>query len=192
MKPALLFLGCSLVLAACGQEGEPEETEITAETLAMDAQPSMSADEGARAEIRDAQGNSLGVVELQGTDFGVLLAGNLTGLTPGEHGFHIHETGACEPPTFESAGSHFAPAGRQHGFHNPDGPHAGDLRNLVVSGDGSTIVDAADSLVTLRDGANALLDGDGSALVVHPNPDDYRTQPSGNSGSPIACGVIEG
>jgi len=76
MKPALLFLGCSLVLAACGQEGEPEETEITAETLAMDAEPSMSADEGARAEIRDAQGNSLGVVELQNTDFGVLLAGN--------------------------------------------------------------------------------------------------------------------
>jgi Cu-Zn family superoxide dismutase len=193
MKPAMLFLGFSVLLAACADRGEPDETlrETTAETTAME-EPSMSAGDAAQAEVRDAQGSSLGVVELRSADFGVILSGTLTGLSPGEHGFHIHETGSCEPPTFESAGSHFEPAGRQHGFHNPEGPHAGDLRNLVVSEDGSALVDAADSLVTLRDGANALLDGDGAALVVHPNPDDYRTQPSGGSGEPIACGVIEG
>jgi len=193
MKPAMLFLGFSVLLAACADRGEPDETlrETTAETTAME-EPSMSAGDAAQAEVRDAQGSSLGVVELRSADFGVILSGILTGLSPGEHGFHIHETGSCEPPTFESAGSHFEPAGRQHGFHNPEGPHAGDLRNLVVSEDGSALVDTADSLVTLRDGANALLDGDGAALVVHPNPDDYRTQPSGGSGEPIACGVIEG
>ncbi|HKY59989.1 MAG TPA: superoxide dismutase family protein [Gemmatimonadota bacterium] len=194
MKPAMLLLGCSLVLAACGQQGEPDEplTEMTADTEAMEPGTSMPGGEDARAEIRDAEGNSHGVVLLRDADFGVLLSGTLTGFSPGEHGFHIHETGSCEPPTFESAGRHFAPEGRQHGFHNPEGPHAGDLRNLVVLQDGSAIVDGADSLVTLREGPNALLDADGAALVVHPNPDDYRTQPSGGSGDPIACGVIEG
>lgn len=192
MKPAILFLGCSFLflLGACVRQGELDEPVETADTIDLANEPSTEGT--AMAEIRDAQGNSLGVVVLRAADFGVLLSGTLTGLSPGKHGFHIHETGECEPPTFESAGSHFAPAGRQHGFHNPDGPHAGDLRNLVVSEDGSTIVDTADSLVVLRDGPNALLDGDGSALVVHPDPDDYRTQPSGNSGSRIACGVIEG
>jgi Cu-Zn family superoxide dismutase len=178
------------VILTCGEQAEPEEAdrEVMTETTAMEAGPAP----GARAEIRDAEGATLGVVELEGTDFGVILSGTLIGLTPGEHGFHVHERGLCEPPTFESAGAHFAPAGRQHGFHDPTGPHAGDLRNLLVSDDGSTIVDAADSLVTLREGANALLDADGSALVVHAEPDDYRTQPSGNSGDRIACGVIEG
>jgi len=194
MKRRILHLGSALLLAACAQ-GEPDEstTETAAETIAMEADPSTTVGgETARADVRDAEGNSLGVVELEDTTFGVILSGTLTGLSPGEHGFHVHETGLCEPPAFESAGSHFAPTGRRHGFHDPDGPHAGDLRNLVVSEDGSATVDAADSLVTLRRGASALLDGDGSVLVVHTDPDDYRTQPSGNSGDRIACGVIEG
>ena len=194
MKRGSLYLGGALLLAACGQRGEPDQaaTETTAETIAMQADTSVPAGETARADVRDAQGSSLGVVELEDTSFGVTLSGTLTGLSPGEHGFHVHETGLCEPPGFESAGAHFAPAGRRHGFHDPDGPHAGDLRNLVVAGDGSALVDMADSLVTLRRGASALLDGDGSALVVHADPDDYRSQPSGNSGDRIACGVIEG
>jgi Cu-Zn family superoxide dismutase len=189
MNRRILCLG-AVLLAACGERGEPDEpaTEMTAETIAM----TDPATDRARAEIRDAQGNSLGIVDLETTDSGVTLAGTLTGLPPGEHGFHIHETGLCEPPAFESAGAHFAPAGRRHGFHDSDGPHAGDLRNLLVAEDGSTLVDAADSLVTLREGANALLDADGSALVVHAEPDDYRTQPSGDSGDRIACGVVEG
>lgn len=196
MKRRILHLGGALLLAACAPRGEPDEatTETTAETIAMEADPSTSqaGGETVRADVRDAQGNSLGVVELEDTTFGVILSGTLTGLSPGEHGFHVHEIGLCEPPAFESAGSHFAPAGRRHGFHDPDGPHAGDLRNLMVSEDGSATVDMADSLVTLRRGGSALLDGDGAVLVVHADPDDYRTQPSGNSGDRIACGVIEG
>ena len=189
MRSAILLLGGSLVLAACGQEAEPDEP--MAESAAVET-TAMNGGDAARADVRDAQGSSLGVVELEDADFGVTLSGTLTGLSPGEHGFHIHEAGLCEPPAFESAGSHFAPAGRRHGFHDPGGPHAGDLRNLVVAEDGSALVDGADSLVTLRGGASALLDGDGSALVVHADPDDYRSQPSGNSGDRVACGVIEG
>ena len=195
MKPAVLVLG-GFLLAACGRQGEPDEaaTETTAETIAMEADTPMpeSRDGTALADVKGTRGNSLGVVQLEDTSFGVTLSGTLTGLAPGEHGFHVHETGLCEPPGFESAGAHFAPAGRRHGFHDPDGPHAGDLRNLVVTGEGSALVDMADSLVTLRRGTSALLDGDGSALVVHADPDDYRSQPSGNSGDRIACGVIEG
>ena len=188
MKRRILFL-ITATLVACGEEGEPDEpvSESAAETTEMKSRPSM---ETARSEIRDAQGRSLGVVELEETDFGVKLSGTLTGLSPGEHGFHIHETGLCDPPAFESAGAHYAPLGRRHGFHDPQGPHAGDLRNLLVSEAGSTLVDAADSLVTLREGANTLLDADGSALIVHAEPDDYRSQPSGNSGDRVACGVI--
>ncbi|MGH7563915.1 MAG: superoxide dismutase family protein, partial [Gemmatimonadota bacterium] len=148
--------------------------------------------ESASADIRDAQGNSVGSVVLRQTDGGVALTGTLAGLSPGGHGFHIHETGLCEPPSFESAGAHFAPAGRQHGFDHPEGPHAGDLWNLEVSEDSSATLSATDSLVSLRGAGDALLDDDGSALVIHAEPDDYRSQPSGASGDRIACGVIEG
>lgn len=197
MKRVVLHLGCAFLIAACAeQEGTDEQMESAADTARMDEIESVptteSEGEPARADIRDARGNSVGTIVLRETDRGVMLSGMLIGLSPGEHGFHIHETGLCEPPSFSSAGSHFAPGGRQHGFHNPDGPHAGDLRNLEVSEEGSATVSATDSLVTLREGANALLDGDGSALVIHPDPDDYRSQPSGASGDPIACGVIEG
>ncbi|MGH7589501.1 MAG: superoxide dismutase family protein, partial [Gemmatimonadota bacterium] len=102
MKRWILHLGSAFLLAACAQQGEPDEatTETTAETIAMEADPSTTeaGGEAARADVRDAQGNSLGVVELEDTTFGVILSGTLTGLSPGEHGFHVHETGLCEPP----------------------------------------------------------------------------------------------
>ncbi|MGH7563500.1 MAG: superoxide dismutase family protein [Gemmatimonadota bacterium] len=197
MKGVILHLGCSFLLAACAEQGgideQPEET--AAETTRMEAADTATMapeDESASADIRDARGNSVGSVVLRETDGGVALTGTLTGLSPGGHGFHIHETGLCEPDSFASAGAHFAPAGRQHGFDHPEGPHAGDLRNLEVSEDGSATVTLTDSLVSLRDGGNALLDADGSAIVIHADPDDYRSQPSGASGDRIACGVIEG
>jgi Cu-Zn family superoxide dismutase len=192
MKPIVRYLGCAFLLAACAEQGGIDERgeEGPAETTAMEEAVT---DTGpARADVRDPEGNPVGEVELRETDGGVSLSGSLTGLSPGEHGFHIHETGLCEPPAFESAGGHFAPAGRQHGFEHPEGPHAGDLRNLEVAQDSTVMVSATDSLVTLREGVNALLDDDGSALVIHSDPDDYRSQPSGASGDRIACGVIEG
>ncbi|MGH7549736.1 MAG: superoxide dismutase family protein [Gemmatimonadota bacterium] len=197
MKRIVLPLGCAFLLAACEQGGIDEQTEEgPAETTTMEEAESdttmMVPGGAASADVRDAEGNSIGRVELRETDGGVALAGMLAGLSPGEHGFHIHETGLCEPPAFESAGGHFAPGGRQHGFDHPEGPHAGDLWNLEVAQDSTVTVSATDSLVTLREGANALLGGDGSALVIHLDPDDYRSQPSGASGDRVACGVIEG
>lgn len=195
MKRFIICLSCAFLLAACAEEGVDERAgESPAETTRMEGAPSDTAGEPrgetARADMRDAEGNSVGLILLSQTDDGVTLSGSLTGLPPGEHGFHIHETALCDPPSFESAGGHFAPAARQHGFDHPEGPHAGDLRNLVVLEDGTATVNATDSLVTLREGENALLDGDGSALVIHAEPDDYRSQPSGASGNRIACGVI--
>ena len=192
MKGRIVHLGCLLLLAACGQQQEEAEepiSETATETTAMEATPSAEGD-SVRVAIQDMAGNTLGQVVLRDTDGGVEISGTLTGLPPGEHGFHIHETGRCKAPSFESAGGHFNPTGRQHGFDNPEGPHAGDLRNLQVARDGSAVVSTTDSLVTLREGETALLDADRSALVIHADPDDYVSQPSGNSGDRIACGVI--
>ncbi|MGH7571408.1 MAG: superoxide dismutase family protein [Gemmatimonadota bacterium] len=194
----IALLCCAISFAACADQGREDQTEgapgetATPEETESDTATMGRGEGSASADLRDAEGNALGIIELRDTDEGVSLSGSLAGLSPGEHGFHIHETGLCEPPAFESAGGHFAPAGRQHGFDHPEGPHAGDLRNIEVAEDGTVTVSATDSLVTLREGANALLDDDGAALVVHAEPDDYRSQPSGAAGDRIACGVIEG
>lgn len=148
---------------------------------------------GARAEavLRDSAGRSVGVATLVERSDGVSVGVSVTGLPPGPHGLHIHERGACTAPDFASAGGHFAPAGRPHGAQTDGGPHAGDLPNLVVSGDGAGRLATHNGRVTLGAGAAGLFDGDGSAIVVHAGPDDGRSQPSGASGARIACGVIE-
>lgn len=112
------------------------------------------------------------------------------GVEPGEHGIHVHETGALTP-SFEAAGDHFNPMDKNHGFESPNGPHAGDLENIVVGPDGTASYSTVNERVTLSGGPNSLLDGDGSALVVHAMPDDYVTDPSGDSGDRVAAGVIE-
>jgi superoxide dismutase, Cu-Zn family len=123
-------------------------------------------------------------------DQGVLIELEIDGLPPGIHGFHIHETGLCAPD-FDAAGSHFDPHGRAHGLFHPDGRHAGDLLNVEVPSSGRVTVERLAPDVTLEPGAAAsLFDDDGSALVIHEGPDDYTTQPSGDSGDPIACGVV--
>jgi superoxide dismutase, Cu-Zn family len=121
-------------------------------------------------------------------DGGVHVSGELTGVPNGEHGFHIHETGTCDAAVkFESAGAHFEPGDKKHGTENPEGPHAGDLMNVTADDDGKVAVDLHNTNVTLEQ----LLDTDGAALVLHADPDDYKTDPSGNSGDRFACGVIE-
>ncbi len=147
----------------------------------------------ATAELVDADGERIGEVRLRETPYyGVLMEVEATGLSEGVHAFHIHETGTCETPSFESAGGHYAPRGRDHGMLVPEGKHAGDLVNVRVGGDGALRTERLAHEVTLREGApSTLFDDDGSAVVIHEGADDYRSQPSGAAGSRVACGVIE-
>ena len=139
----------------------------------------------ATAEMQNLDGQSVGQVQLQDTPNGLIVRAELTGLPEGAHGFHIHAVGACEPP-FESAGGHFNPEERQHGMENAQGKHAGDLPNLTVPASGEATVEHFAVGLSLDD----LSDEDGSAVVVHANADDYTTDPSGNAGDRIACGVV--
>jgi Cu-Zn family superoxide dismutase len=148
---------------------------------------------GANAAFVDANGKKLGTATLTQTPRGVLIVLDVSGIPPGEHGLHFHEVGKCEGATrFKSAGDHYAPQGRnEHGFHTTGGPHAGDMPNQFVGDDGKLRAHVLNERVTLMPGNVSLLDADGTALVIHAAADDYRTQPSGNSGDRIACAVIE-
>ena len=139
--------------------------------------------------LMNPEGASVGSAVLADVEGGVRVNLNVQGLPAGVHGFHIHETGQCTPPDFTSAGGHYNPTGREHGTENPQGPHAGDLPNFTVGADGTGEIETIARGVTLR-GANPLLKSGGTALVIHAGADDYRTNPSGNSGARIACGVI--
>lgn len=140
-------------------------------------------------ELKDAQGQSVGTVTLTQEGDVVHFVGNFTNLPPGTHGIHVHAVGACTPD-FAAAGPHFNPAMKQHGLENPAGAHAGDLPNITVGADGSGTLDYKNTTLSLLAGANSVYDADGSALIIHANADDYKTDPAGNSGARIACGVI--
>jgi Cu-Zn family superoxide dismutase len=156
-------------------------------TLSL-AAPALAVDT-ASAVLKDASGKEVGAATFTVTPSGVLISLDLTAVPPGEHGFHVHTTGKCEPPDFKSAGPHFNPDQTKHGFMTPEGPHAGDLPNLHVPADGKLQVEVLEPNVTWS-GEAPLLDADGSALVIHAGADDYKTDPAGNSGDRIACGVI--
>ena len=142
------------------------------------------------AELKDAQGKTVGRVILWDDAKGVRLDVQVHDLTPGEHAIHFHQVPKCEAPDFKSAGGHFNPDGKKHGFDSPEGHHAGDMKNFTVGADGKATVRFEDSDVTLKDGPHSLFSNGGTAIVVHAKADDYKTDPSGNSGDRIACGVI--
>ena len=144
----------------------------------------------AKADIANSQGEHVGTATFKETAQGVRLALEVANLPPGVHGFHIHAVGKCEAPDFKSAGGHFNPAGTQHGLENPAGHHAGDLQNLIVNAQGKAKVTILVPGVTLGEGANSLFQPQGTAIVIHANPDDMKTDPAGNAGARIACGVI--
>jgi len=144
----------------------------------------------ATATIRDLAGVRVGTATLTDTYSGILVVGSVTGVGLGAHGIHVHSVGKCDAP-FTTAGPHFNPLGKQHGFMNPNGPHLGDMPNLDTPAAGALRFEVLLPGVTLK-ANNALLDADGAALVIHSARDDYKTDPSGDSGSRIACGVIVG
>ena len=152
-----------------------------------------SAPKSAHADIVNGQGAKIGTAKISATANGVKIAVSVSQLTPGEHGIHIHNVGKCEGPAFTTAGGHFNPTSAHHGIHNTQDPHphVGDLANLTVDqsgkGKASFTVDGA----ILGDGANSLFHDGGTALVIHAKADDLMSDPSGNSGDRVACGVIE-
>jgi len=147
--------------------------------------------QSANAELVNTDGKTIGNVALTEVAQGVHIFAQANDLPPGTHAFHIHETGACEPPDFKSAGGHFNPTGAQHGWKNPEGHHAGDFPNVHVQDDGVLAVEYFTTAVTLGEGETSVFDDDGSAIVMHEGADDYETDPAGAAGARIACGVIE-
>ena len=141
-------------------------------------------------ELLNAQGEKVGSGTLVQQPAGVRISLQVRNLTPGPHGFHIHAIGKCDPPDFTSAGGHFNPEGKKHGLKNPAGPHAGDLPNIVVKPDGTAVADVVASTITFGPGNRSLSGPQGTALVIHANPDDELTDPAGGAGPRIACGVI--
>lgn len=172
MKP---LLAAALPLAA-----------ILAGCQTVDEQPTARL---GQATLQLANGLPAGTAQLiaSGDEINISIAA--VGLSPGVHGVHLHTTGACEAPNFESAGGHLNPHNREHGSANPAGSHLGDLPNLTAGSGGAGTVSAT-LQGTREDVLARLFDSDGTAVVVHASADDYRTDPSGNSGERIACGVL--
>jgi Cu-Zn family superoxide dismutase len=186
MKRMTLVMLFSLALPALAAQGPKHPVDIKQEPPPASTAAPAAAPAQAKADLKDAKGKSAGSVTLLETPEGVKLKITATGLDSGKHGIHVHEIGKCAPPDFKSAGAHFNPTGKKHGAQNPSGPHAGDLPNLVASADGMASGDMTLHGTTLA----SLMDADGSAIVIHAKEDDEKTDPSGNSGDRVACGVV--
>ncbi|MBO0766466.1 MAG: superoxide dismutase family protein [Hyphomicrobiaceae bacterium] len=162
----------------------------TASLLALVTVP-VAAQQTAHASLISADRMEVGSASLTETPHGVLISLTLKGLPAGDHAFHIHAVGKCEPP-FTSAGGHFNPEGKKHGIMAPGGAHAGDMPNLHIPTGGDLAVEVLNAAVTLEKGkANSLFGTDGTALVIHAGKDDYKTDPTGDAGGRIACGVVK-
>lgn len=180
-----MALGFTLVVSACNK------SFLTTHPVAI-----------AGATLADSAGRTIGTARLWQeagglvhVDVDITCAGvSCTALAAGEHGIHFHAVGSCvaaSSPAFSSAGGHYNPLGKQHGLNNSAGPHAGDAPNLVISSDGRGTARFTTDRITLTAGASAVFDSDGTALVIHAAPDDQTSQPSGNSGARVACGVLK-
>lgn len=190
-----LFATALAVMAAGAAGAQTQQTETAAEPQAQDpqAQETVSAEGSVSVNMINREEAEVGTVTINSTPSGMLhVIVEMTDLPPGAHGFHIHETGQCDPASgFESAGGHYA-GNREHGAMAEGGPHPGDFPNVHVGQDGILKAEFFTDRVSLAEGGeNPLMDEDGSAVMVHANADDYRSQPSGEAGERIACGVVE-
>ena len=164
---------------------------LVASAIALLALSSAASAQSGKATLKDAGGKEVGSAQLSQTPHGVLVQLTLKGIPAGDHAFHIHQAGKCEPP-FTTAGGHFNPASKKHGIMAADGPHAGDMPNLHIPSDGNLAIEVVNAAVTLdKDKPNSLYKPEGTALIIHAGKDDYKTDPTGDAGGRIACGVVE-
>ncbi|MBI3805841.1 MAG: superoxide dismutase family protein [Nitrospirae bacterium] len=143
------------------------------------------------ADLQNGQGEKIGTATFTEGSDGVKIAIEASKLAPGQHGVHIHAAGKCEGPDFKTAGGHLNPEGKKHGLQSSEGPHAGDLPNLTVGPDGTVKTEVTTKRVTFNEGKNSLLQTEGTALVIHVAPDDEKSDPIGNAGPRVACGMIK-
>lgn len=179
MRRTGMAILAALAAGACSTAGR--------EQAAADAPPEPSV---AQADIRDSSGRTVARASVSEVGDALRVRIEAAGLAPGIYGAHVHSAGRCDAPAFESAGPHWNPTGRQHGRDNPGGQHLGDLPNLMVGTDGRGSFEFTIAGAALSGGPRPVLDGDGASVVVHARADDYRTDPSGNSGARVACGVV--
>ena len=182
---AVSLLLAGTALAACSQKAE-EPADNVAEPPAM-AEPSAAPQTIA---LNGTDGRPVGTVTLSEDANGVTIKVDASAIAAGTHGVHLHEKGLCEGPKFESAGAHWNPQSKQHGRDNPMGAHLGDLANFEIGQAGAATTSFTVAAVTMSGATNALADADGTSLVVHAKADDYKTDPSGNSGDRVACAVL--
>ncbi len=152
--------------------------------------PALAKSPMGEATLIDANGNSIGTATVKDVGHGLELRVKARGIEPGVKAIHLHSVGKCELPKFVSAGPHWNPAMKMHGTDNPMGPHAGDLPNLTVASNKRVAYKTVAHGARLS-GSDGLLDADGGAVVIHAKPDDYRTDPAGNAGDRIVCGVFK-
>ena len=182
---AVSLLLSGVALAACSKKAEEPAGNV--------AEPPAMAEPGAAPQtlaLTGTDGRPVGTVTLTEDSNGVTIKVDASAIPAGTHGVHLHEKGLCEGPKFESAGAHWNPTSKQHGRDNPMGAHLGDLANFEIPESGTATTSFLVGGVTMNGAANALADADGTSLVVHAKADDYKTDPSGNSGDRVACAVL--
>jgi Cu-Zn family superoxide dismutase len=186
MKTRALLTTAALVLAAPALAQSPKAAPPA--TKPQETKPQeMKSGDTAKATLQDAKGQPVGDVTFEQTPHGVLIRGTLSNVPAGMHAIHIHEAGKCEGPEFKTAGGHFNPNKKAHGMMAAGGKHEGDLPNLYAGQDGKVQFEffAAHGLTV-----KSMMDADGSAVVVHAKADDHKTDPAGDAGGRIACGVV--